>query len=191
MKYLFMTLFALAVLLPLRGAAAEDDRLLISQGQKLERSKNIAGALAFYEEALKKELRPGTRRTFLNRCAMFSRGQEKKLAYLNQALLLTGADPTEHYRTFWLLGHMHLRTAPDKALGFFLNMENENKIAASLVCSGYFEAGKIMEAKKNKIKALELYRKALSAGKSVPWRYDFSGPEKAVTRLEKELEKNK
>ena len=122
MKYLFMTLFSLAVLLPIRGVAASDDRPLISQGQKLERSGNIAGALSFYEEALKKELQPGTRRTFLNRCSMFSRGREKKLAFLNQALLVTGANPTEHYRTFWLLGQMHLRTAPDKALGYFLNL---------------------------------------------------------------------
>lgn len=191
MKYLFMTLFALAVLLPIRGVAASDDRPLISQGQKLERSGNIAGALSFYEEALKKELQPGTRRIFLNRCSMFSRGREKKLAFLNQALLITGANPTEHYRTFWLLGQIHLRTAPDKALGYFLNLENEKKIAASLVCTGYFEAGKIMEAKKNKNKALEFYRKSLAAGKSVPWRYDFSGPAKAVERLEKELEKSK
>ena len=191
MKYFFMTLWALAVLFPFRGSAAGDDRFFISQGQKLERSGNIAGALAFYEEALKKELQPGTRRTFLNRCSLFSRDREKKLAFLNQALLITGADSTEHYRTFWLLGYMYRRTVPDKALGYFLNLENEKKIAASLVCSGYFEAGKIMEVKKNKNKALEFYRKALAAGKSVPWRYDFSGPAKAVERLEKELEKSK
>ena len=35
------------------------------------------------------------------------------------------------------------------------------------------------------------YRKALAAGKSVPWRFDLSAQEKAVSRLEKELEKCK
>lgn len=191
MKLLWAAFLTLAVFFPSRVLSAGDDRLLISQGQKLERSRDIPAALAFYKESLKKELKPATRRAFLNRCSMLERDSAKKLAFLEQALLVAGADPTERYRTFLLLGYLHHRTAPDKALGFFLNFENERKIAPSLVCCGCFEAGRIMEAKKNKIKALELYRKALAAGKSVPYRFDCSAQEKAVSRLEKELEKSK
>ena len=187
MKHLFTVLLTLAAGI----LSAGDDRLLISQGQKLERDRNIAGALEFYKESLKKDLNPATRRTFLNRCALFERDREKRQAFLDQALMVLGANPTEHYRTFLQLGYLYRRTAPDRALGFFLNFENEEKISPSLICRGCFEAGRIMEAKNDKTKALELYRKALTAGKSVPWRFDCSAQEEAVLRLEKELEKSK
>ncbi len=172
------------------SAAAEEvfnERKLVEQGQALERSGKIKEAGVFYREALNKNLSPAVRRTFLNRCAMFGGNNQAKQDFLYRASMVTGADPTETYRTFLLLGYLNSRNAPDKALGYFLNFGEEKKVAPALVYSGYLEAGRIMERRKKYQQALEFYRKSLAAGKAVTYKYNYSAAENAVAKVEELL----
>ena len=170
------------------GAAlwAAEDEELIQKGRQLEWSKKFSEAQKFYKESLNKDIKDSTKRIFFNRCAMFEKNQEQKLNYLRQACLIVNADPSESYRTYQLLGYFFIRSEPEKALGYFLNFGKEEKVAPALVYNGYLEAGRIMEAKGDKAKALDFYRKSLAFGKKVSYKYDFSNAEKAVLRLEKE-----
>ena len=161
-----------------------DEQKLIAQGQQLERSGKIKEAGAFYLKALEKPLSPAVRRTFLNRCSMFAGNNQEKKDFLLRASMVSGASPTETYRTFLLLGFLYERTAPDKALGYFLNFGDEKKVAPGLVYNGYLSAGRIMERQKKYQKALEYYRKSLAAGKAVAYKYNYSAAEKAIKKVE-------
>ncbi len=179
-------IFLLAGMLIFSAAAEEvfNEKKLVAEGQSLERSGKIKEAGAFYQKALEKPLSPAVRRTFLNRCSMFAGNNQEKQDFLLRATMVSGASPTETYRTFLLLGFLHERTAPDKALGYFLNFGDEKKIAPGLVYNGYLSAGKVMERQKKYQKALEYYRKSLDAGKAVTYKFNYSPAENAVRKVE-------
>ena len=117
------------------------------------------------------------------------RNNQEKQDFLFRASMVTGADPTETYRTFLLLGYLNCRNAPDKALGYFLNFGEEKKVAPALVYSGYLEAGRIMERQKKYQEALDHYRKSLAAGKAVAYKFNYSAAEKAIAKVEGMLKK--
>ena len=169
------------------AAAAEEvfnEKKLVAEGQALERSGKTKEAGAFYLQALEKPLSPAVRRTFLNRCSMFAGNEQEKKDFLLRASMVSGASPTETYRTFLLLGFLHVRNAPDKALGYFLNFGEEKKVAPGLVYNGYLSAGRIMESQKKYQQALEYYRKSLTAGKAVAYKFNYSAAEEAIKNVE-------
>ena len=174
-----------AVMASLSAAPAQkiDEAKLLAEGRKLENARKIKEAKVYYQECLKKDISSGTRRLILNRCAMFTGGKEQQ-EYLMKACMLKGANPSETYRTYMLLGFTMQRSAPDKALGYFLNFGNKKQIHPGLVYTGYICAGQIMEKKKKYTQALEYYREALAAGKAVTYKFNYSAAEKGIARME-------
>ena len=184
-------LFLLAGAMVLSAVADEvfNENKFLAEGRALEWNKKISEARDHYQKGLEKPLSPSVRRIVLNRCAMFGRSNAEKEDFLLRASMVTGADPTETYRTFLLMGLMNARKSPDKALGYFLNFGEEKKVAPALVYSGYLEAGRIVERQKKYQEALDYYRKALAAGKAVTYKFNYSAAEKAIAKVEGLLKK--
>lgn len=160
------------------------ERALIAKGRELERAKKYAEAVAFYAQAVQeKKLSPNTCRLFLNRCGYLENDTQKKIDYYRRSCLVPGSDATENYRTYLWLGGCYRKFNPGKALGYYQNMPDPKAIHPSLIYQGYMEIGKVYELQGKKTLAVEAYTKALAAGKSITYKYNYSAAEKALARL--------
>ena len=178
--FLLTTLFLAAAF-----SCCAGERALILAGQKLERAKKYSEAVTFYDRAVRENPRmsPNTQRLFLNRCGYLEDDVHKKMDFFRRAYLVKGRNATENYRTCLWMGGCYRRFNPGKALGYFQNMQNIKEIHPSLIYQGNMEIGKIYEAMGKKTLALAAYKRALAAGKSVTYKYNYSAAEKALARL--------
>ncbi len=165
--------------------ASGNERKLIAEGQKLERARKYAEAVAFYDKAVREnpELSVNTQRFFLNRCGYWERDVRKKMDFFRRACLIKSRNATENYRTCLWLGGCYRQFSLSKALGYFQNMQNIKEIHPSLVFQGNMEIGKVYETFGKKALAIEAYKRALAAGKSITYKYNYSAAEKALARL--------
>jgi hypothetical protein len=62
-------------------------------------------------------------------------------------------------------------------------MHNIKEIHPSLIYQGNMEIGKVYETFGKKALAIEAYKRALAAGKSITYKYNYSAAEKALARL--------
>ena len=162
-----------------------DERALIAQGQKLERARKYSEAVVFYDKAVRENpgLSVNTQRFFLNRCGYWERDVRKKMDFFRRACLIKSRNATENYRTCLWLGGCYRQFSPVKALGYFQNMPNIKEIHPSLIFQGNMEIGKVYEQIGKKDLAIAAYQRALAAGKSITYKYNYSAAEKALTRL--------
>ena len=164
---------------------AANERALIAQGQKLERARKYTEAVAFYDKAVRENpgLSVNTQRFFLNRCGYWEKDIRKKMDFFRRACLIKSRNATENYRTCLWLGGCYRQFSLSKALGYFQNMHNIKEIHPSLIYQGNMEIGKVYEAFGKKAQALAAYKRALAAGKSITYKYNYSAAEKALARL--------
>ena len=162
------------------------ERALIVRGRELEKARKYEEAVAFYAQTVQEnaKLSPTTCRLFLNRCGYLEKDTQKKIDYYRRACLVPGRDATENYRTYLWLGGCYRKYSPGKALGYYQNMPDPKAIHPSLIYQGYMEIGKVYELQGKKALAVEAYKKALVAGKSITYKYNYSAAEKALARLE-------
>ncbi len=168
-------------------AACASDREFMERGMALERQKKQPEAAAYYLKVLETEkLASHTRRWMLNKVAIFRWADQREAAVqcLRQASLCS-ADATETYRTKVFLGAYYEKYDRFRSVNYYLSMQQEKQIHPGLRYQGYFNAASCYERLGDPAEALKCYRKAVEAGKSVPYKYNYTPAEKAVARLEK------
>ena len=168
-------------------SASGNERKLIADGMKLERAKKYQEAVSFYDKTVREnaKLSDSSIRYFLNRCGYLEKDVRKKMDYFRRACLVKSRNATETYRTHLWLGSCYRQFSPAKALGYFQNMPNIKEIHPSLIFQGNMEIGKVYEQIGKKDLAIAAYQRALAAGKSITYKYNYSAAEKALARLKK------
>ena len=93
-KILLIAVSGLLVLFQASG----NERKLIAQGQKLERARKYAEAVAFYDKAVRENpnLSVNTQRFFLNRCGYWEKDVRKKMDFFRRACLIKSRNATEN-----------------------------------------------------------------------------------------------